>query len=192
MLPKYTEWLLHDLRSENLDTRKRAAEELGKLKDSNRQVVEALLTAKESDPFYAVRKIAEESLSAPVHQEVLQKYGDSIRPDATGPVSTYGGRQHRWMDFSWWIGDAIWGGIGGAIVGTFIGAILGGGIATSDRDWYFIEEFNSYNESGYLLRHGCSLVFITAIIEISIVLIQTIFKVILWPVKWVVEAIKRG
>lgn len=65
--------LLRDLQAKSIDTRKAAAERLGKLDESSLRIVRALVVVKETDPIYAVRKAAEEALRAAVHQEYLEQ-----------------------------------------------------------------------------------------------------------------------
>ncbi len=67
--------LLKDLQPTRLYTsRRRAAEQLGEVNRSNREVVLALLVAGETDASADVRAAAGESLRAPVHQAVLQQH----------------------------------------------------------------------------------------------------------------------
>jgi hypothetical protein len=70
--------LLRDLQAESIDTRKAAAERLGKVDESSLKVVRALVVVKETDSIYAVRKAAEEALRASVHQEYLQRLRDRM------------------------------------------------------------------------------------------------------------------
>ena len=53
--------------------RARAAERLGQVEESSLEIVEALIAAREDDPFHTVRKAAEEALRAPVHEALLQQ-----------------------------------------------------------------------------------------------------------------------
>ena len=67
--------LLQDLQpARRYSFRRRAAKQLGEVSSSSRQVVQALVTAAETDSAPAVRAMATESLRAPVHREVLQQY----------------------------------------------------------------------------------------------------------------------
>jgi hypothetical protein len=56
--------------------RRRAAEHLGKLRESSPRIVQSLIAAGESDSFLGVREAAVESLRAPVHQEYLKQHPD--------------------------------------------------------------------------------------------------------------------
>ena len=51
-----------------------AAKKLGKLNESDLQVVQALVAAMKSDTSSAVQEAAEAALNAPVHQEILQQH----------------------------------------------------------------------------------------------------------------------
>jgi hypothetical protein len=74
-LPPAVEGLLEELRPAKLYTsRRRAAKQLGEAGKSNRQIVQALITVAETDASAEVRATAAESLRAPVHQAVLQRY----------------------------------------------------------------------------------------------------------------------
>ncbi len=68
--------LLADLESdEGFETvRALAARNLGELRVSNLRIVNALISALESDPAPVVRKDAAQSLAAPTHQAILQQY----------------------------------------------------------------------------------------------------------------------
>jgi hypothetical protein len=72
--PQEVEALLRDLQADSIDTRRAAAERLGKLTTSNPEIVQALIAAKENDAIYAVKKAAEDALRAPVHQEYLAQH----------------------------------------------------------------------------------------------------------------------
>jgi hypothetical protein len=75
-LPPEVEELLQDLQPARRPTfRRRAAKQLGEVSRSSRQVVQALVTAAETDSA-AVRAAAAKSLRAPVHQEFLQQHPD--------------------------------------------------------------------------------------------------------------------
>jgi len=86
------ERLLQELRPDQPfnAVRIKAARELGKLGASNLRVVEALITAMESDPIDAVREAAKESLWAPAHQEVLKQHPDLMMKVPPVPVRTEG------------------------------------------------------------------------------------------------------
>lgn len=69
------EKLLQDLRPENQHSVKLAAvQQFGEAATSDINIVKALITVKQSDPSYQVRKAAAEALAAAVHQDVLQQY----------------------------------------------------------------------------------------------------------------------
>ncbi len=69
--------LLHALRHDSsVGARATAAERLGQVDESSLEIIEALITARDHDPFHAVREAAAQALRAPVHQEVLQQYPD--------------------------------------------------------------------------------------------------------------------
>lgn len=70
--------LLQDLQAKSIDTRKAAAERLGKLDESSPKIVRALVVVKETDPIYAIRKAAEEALRAAVHKEYLEQQPDPV------------------------------------------------------------------------------------------------------------------
>ena len=77
------EQLLQDLQpNRRYAFRRRAAKELGEVGRSNRQMVEALVEAMESDSSATVRAIAAESVRAPVHQEILQEHPDLMQRQA--------------------------------------------------------------------------------------------------------------
>lgn len=71
--PEAVAELLRDLQADSIDTKKAAAERLGRLDASSPEIVRALVVAKETDSVYAVRKAAGEALGASVHQEYLQQ-----------------------------------------------------------------------------------------------------------------------
>lgn len=74
-LPPEVEQLLQALQPPNLYVaRQRAAKQLGTVGWSSWQVVHDLLVVGETDPSAEVRGMAVESLRAPVHQAVLQRY----------------------------------------------------------------------------------------------------------------------
>lgn len=69
------EVLLEELRPAKLYTsRRRAANQLGEINRSNRQIVQALVRVAELDSSAEVRTAATESLRVPVHQAVLRRY----------------------------------------------------------------------------------------------------------------------
>ncbi len=70
------EGLLELLESRNEYKRKNAAEELGKLTQSDSRIVIALQKAAESDSYQFAREAAMSALSQPAHQQVLQQIQD--------------------------------------------------------------------------------------------------------------------
>jgi hypothetical protein len=77
MLSPEVEQLLHILESGGAALERRdAAEQLGKVETSSPRIVLALIAAYESDSYSMVSQAAAESISAPVHQAILQQYPD--------------------------------------------------------------------------------------------------------------------
>ena len=74
------EELLRDLQPSSLYlSRQRAAERLGELSESSPRILRSLIATSAFDSSQAVREAAEESLRAPVHQEILQEYPDLMQ-----------------------------------------------------------------------------------------------------------------
>ena len=72
--------LLQDLQLAGVwSVRKRAVERLGELGESSPRIVLSLIAARADDSSQAVREAAEESLRAPVHQEILQECPDLMQ-----------------------------------------------------------------------------------------------------------------
>jgi hypothetical protein len=96
------EALLQDLQSDQpLTTRLMAATSLGEVDSSGYRVLEALVTARETDPASLVRKKAAAALNAPAHLALLQRYPD-LRKLAITPVEEVGPREQKaWVDPNW-------------------------------------------------------------------------------------------
>lgn len=66
--------LLRDLQGVTAFKRTQAVQQLGKLTESNKQIVEALIITKESDPYDSIREAAAAALLAPAHQAIISQH----------------------------------------------------------------------------------------------------------------------
>jgi hypothetical protein len=83
--------MLQNLQPENpVQVKKKAAEQLGELEESNREIVQALIAAKELDPSYQVRVQTAESLRQAVHQEILDQYPELMASAGGEPRPSLG------------------------------------------------------------------------------------------------------
>jgi hypothetical protein len=91
------EGLLHVLQhGRRSDDRWDAAERLGRVEASSPRMVQALVTASESDPFPEVRRAAANSLRVPAHQAFLARESDlreAVKPVLAPPDSAGGWRR---------------------------------------------------------------------------------------------------
>ncbi len=111
-LPPEVENLLQNLQPRNrYASRRRAAEQLGKLSESNLRIVQSLVAAGESDAGGAIKRAVLKSLRAPAHQEVLQENPElTERADS---IARQIAAEGRWLKF----GATVALGIMGAGVG---------------------------------------------------------------------------
>jgi len=146
-LPPEVENLLQNLQPRNrYASRRRAAEQLGKLKESNLRIVQSLVAAGESDADGAVKRAVLESLRAPAHQEVLQEYPELTKRAAEAA------RQVVAAEGRWQKTKATVLGIVGAVVGAGLFWLIVWGVRfvialvaafVSERQW---DEIGILNE----------------------------------------------
>lgn len=63
----------------SVSDRARPAERLGQVDESSLEVVEVLIAARDTEPFYTVKTAAAEALGYPVHEAMLQQDAELMR-----------------------------------------------------------------------------------------------------------------
>ena len=114
-LPPEVENLLQDLQPHNrVASRRRAAEQLGKLSESNLRIVQSLVAAGESTNVVLVQRAILEALRAPAHQVVLQEYPE-LTKRAASTTRQVVAAERRWRRTK-------------AVVLGLVGAVAGAGL----------------------------------------------------------------